>query len=238
MKNLVLALAMCLGMSSLVNAEPAVPKSAIVLKGVITGSTLAPLNEYVANLLSADTVPEYLDMVIASPGGSVTAGFIFLDKLNALRGRGTTVRCYVGEVAASMAYQIFLACDERFALDTSFLLWHRARIFGTDGPITGPMATTLGRQLELLDAHIFRDVVRAMPEAGLGYLRFHFEAETLHTGANVGEAVPNFVTVRPYIPGLMEALNDPKRVQSAPAGFFGFRRNELIYIWNEALKGL
>lgn len=208
----------------------------IVLDGVITGQTIAPLTQYMNSILSGKKKrPLEINMVISSPGGSVTAGFLFLDRMKAVQKKGTVIKCYVAELAASMAFQILLQCDERVALETSFLLWHRARIqlggmFGAPA-MTGPELYALGVQLKDLDNHIYGDVKKAFgrntPDH---YTRFHFERETLHTGSSLAKAVPHFLTVSPAVGGVMEALSNEKLTRSARAGFFDFRNGELIYI--------
>lgn len=220
-------------------ADTDISDKPIVIDGVISGQSMSAINTYLANLLTTGDVPDQhqLDIIISSPGGSVTAGFIFIDRLKALQSRGTNVRCFVADVAASMAFQIYLQCNERYALNTSFLLWHRARIMGSDGPMTGPMMYALGVQLKQMDEHIWADVRSNMSSAPEQYLRFHFEHETLHTGMALSRAVPGFLTTSDSIPGLYEALlNDRVGVRTAQSlGLFGFLRGELIYIWSRAL---
>jgi hypothetical protein len=222
---------------------PSVPsvdskQETIVLEGVITGATIEPLMGYLDNILSGKKkAPANLNMVISSPGGSVTAGFLFLDRMKAVQAKGTVVKCYVADVAASMAFQILLQCDERYSLNTSFLLWHRARVqmgglFGSP-PMTGPELYAIGVQLKDLDDHIYRDVVTAFgPDIPDHYIRFHFEQQTLHTGSNLANAVPEFISAVPSISGLYEALNNAKLIRTQKQGLFDviFRRGELIYI--------
>lgn len=219
--------------------EPAQESKTIVIDGEISGRSMGPIYSYVNGLLAQQSVPENLDIVISSPGGSVTAGFLFLDRLSALKQRGTKVNCYVAEVAASMAFQILTQCDTRTSLETSFLLWHRARVFvgGMFGTaMTGPMAYQLGVQLKDLDDHIYRDVKKAMPSAPDHYLRFHFEAETLHTGANLAAAVPEFLTISDDSAWIMGQLTNPDAVHLAKATLFDTMKfGDLIYIWDRAL---
>lgn len=216
----------------------------LVLEGVITNSTIAPLSRYMDDILTepkattqaADKparLPAEINIVISSPGGSVVAGFLFLDRMKAVQARGTVVNCYVADVAASMAFQILLQCDRRYATSTSFLLWHRARVsLGFGGAMTGPEMASLGRQLKDLDEHIYNDVAASLSEdVPDHYIRFHFEKETLHTGANLGTVAPHFITVEAAIPGVYESLTNEKLVRSAKGGMFDmFAVGELIYI--------
>lgn len=235
MKLLGTLLALVLSLN--VYAQPETPK-VIVLDAAITGASIRPASQYLEQLLAQPVVPSKIQLVINSPGGSVVAGFLFLDRLTALKQRGTAVECYVAEVAASMAFQILLQCDSRYVLDTSFLLWHRARVFigGFGGTaLTGPDAYALGIQLKDLDRHIYRDVRKYM-NAPDHYIRFHFERETLHTGSNLAKSVPSFIQITEDTSWVMARLSDTEALHMAKVGFFdSITFGELIYIWDRVL---
>lgn len=222
--------------SASASAEPVAAKT-VVIDGVISSETMGPVTKYVADLSTAKQAPDDLNIILSSPGGSVTTGFIFIDRLSALKARGTVVKCYVADLAASMAFQILIQCDERHSLETSFLLWHRARVFlgGLFGAaMTGPQLYALGVQLKDLDNHIYRDVRKAMSGTPDHYTSFHFEHETLHTGANLAEAVPSFIQADADAAWLAAEMASDKTVRTAKeSGLFGkFRFGELIYIWS------
>lgn len=213
-KKLLLVLALtvisCTGYS-----VPGVDASkAMVIDGVIARGNIIPLG--VEMLRRVEAGQDEVHLIINSPGGEVTTGFLFLNLMKAAQSKGLKVKCYVPTIAASMAYQILLNCDERFTLNHAFLLWHRARINvgGMMGaPMTGPQLATLGRDLESLDSQIFGDVLKYMgKDVTADVLSYHFEAETLHTGLNLHILAPRFILTASSIPGLMEALLDRETI--------------------------
>lgn len=209
-----------------------VADDAVVIEGVIQGNNLQPVATEL--LRRAAEGVQSTDIVINSPGGSVTTGFMFLSQMDEARARGMKLRCFVPEIAASMAFGILVHCDERHALARSFLLWHRARVsvggFG-GAPMTAPQAAVLARDLDAVDKLIFEETNAAlgMPEEDV---RYHFENETLHVGSNLHRMAPNFITSHARIEGLYEALENQKLVRSKQPNIFGlqFRMGEIIYI--------
>jgi ATP-dependent protease ClpP protease subunit len=159
--------------------------------------------------LSLSNNPGVVDMIIDSPGGRVDAGFQFIILMKQFQRAGGIIRCSVVSMAASMAYHIFLHCNERHALEESLLLWHRARVnvggfMGT--PMTYNEASALAVQLKQLDDHIFLDISRAMSGASDKFLRYHFERETMHVASVLSLSVPGFMIVHESIGNLLESI--------------------------------
>lgn len=122
-----------------------------------------------------------VDIVIDSPGGSVTQGLIFMDVMHEVKRRGAKIRCWVPHLAASMAFQILTQCDERYGMPNSFYLWHRVRTFLFMAVVTGPAARDLSDDLLRADRLIVTDLLRALPISG-DVVFYHLERETLHVG--------------------------------------------------------
>lgn len=201
---------------------------AVAIEGPISGNNLADVSAALAKFSKASTEP--IDIVIDSPGGSVVTGFLFVNNMEAVKAKGITLRCFVNGVAASMAFQVLTHCDERYALSRSFLLWHRVRIYigGFNSiAMTAPLAQSLATDLQAIDDVIMSEVKGALDEEMADEkIRYHFEQETLHIGANLHKMAPNFLTIQPSIPGLMEAFTDKRVARTKEErGFFG-RRNE------------
>lgn len=176
--------------------------------------------------LGSDKSGEPVDIVIDSPGGSVFTGFQFVNAMEEIKGQGTRIRCFVSGIAASMAFQILVHCNERYALSRSFLLWHGVRT-SQRGPITSKSAAALHADLAAIDLIILAELRESL---GLKEeeLLFHFNQETLHIGDNLAALAPKFITTRKYVPGLSEALHSDKVVrnsQSNPLEFF-FNEND------------
>jgi ATP-dependent protease ClpP protease subunit len=208
------------------------PDRAMVIEGPIAGGNLNHLGDL---LLEMDNSAP-IDIVISSPGGSVVAGFIFVSKMKAAQAQGKSIRCFVPDVAASMAFQILVNCDERYVLNRSFLLWHRARVFfgGFNFAIvTAPIAKQLSVQLDILDQTIYDETAAALG-APDEYVRYHFENETLHTGASLQKSAPNFLSAHDSISGLLEALKNDKLPRTAALSPFDmrslYRPGQIVYI--------
>lgn len=207
-------------------------KPTLSISGVIGNGNIIPVGQEMLALSKKGT--KEIQLVINSPGGSVTTGMIFLSFMDAARANGTKVTCFVPGIAASMAYQILLHCDERHTLNGAFLLWHRARVhlgggFMSPGvAMTAPMARQLAFELQDLDDAIFAEVHKYMgKEVSTAELSRHFEAETLHMGINLHKIAPNFITTHSFIKGLLEFSVKAKETADNEVEF---KVNELIYI--------
>jgi ATP-dependent protease ClpP protease subunit len=202
----------------------------VVVAGPIADGNLEPLGAQI--LAWSQSNPKVaIDIIIDSPGGSVITGFQFINVMEAVRARGTRLRCFVPNIAASMAFQLLLHCDERYVLTHSFLLWHGVRVFDVGGPVTAPGAEDLARDLASLDRTILREL-----DATLGLprevVRFHFQKETLHQGQDLAELTPSFVTAYLTVPGLFEAMASAPR-STPPVRLFGdtlFSVGEIVYL--------
>ncbi len=208
--------------------------NAMVIDGVIQGNNLKKIE---AALLAKQEGE--VDLVINSPGGSVSTGFRFVSVMEDAKARGIRINCFVGSMAASMAFQILLHCDEKHVLDRSFLLWHRARIMmgGMGGsPQTAPQLGVLSADLGRIDALIFSEVesnIKGMPHEALVY---HFENETMHVGEMLASESSSF-TSSSSVSGLYEALANtklPRTEEELPFGFsFGGGQAPVVPLRND-----
>lgn len=201
-----------LGMASELLGAPRVnAQRSYLINGVIGQGNLFPIGSELLRRSKVDR-GEPVDLIISSPGGEVTTGFLFVSQMRAAQANGLVIRCFVPTFAASMAFHLLTQCNERYILDNSFLLWHRARIMlgGMFGAaMTGPELGTLAMALLKLDARIYTEVLRAL-QADPSKVKYHFEKETLHTGYDLARFAPKFAESYLHIPGLMESLSDPK----------------------------
>lgn len=226
--------------ASSVAASPViVPEKAMVIDGIIAQGNILPLGKEMLD--RAEQGVDEVQLIINSPGGEVVTGFLFLNLMKSAQQLGLKVTCFVPTIAASMAYQILLNCDERHTLNHSFLLWHRARVnvggmFGA--PMTAPQALTLGRDLQALDNMIFNEVVKYMGrEVSADVLEHHFEAETLHTGYNLHSMAPRFIMSHSAVRGLFEALLGKVRImRNEVLDRKALDKADFIYITNKVQK--
>ena len=229
-----LVIALCLAASTVGYANPPVldVAKAMVIDGPITGGSIAPLKQALLQELASGKVRPELQLIINSPGGSVFAGFQVISVLKAAKEKGMHLTCIVPSLAASMAFQILLQCDERHVLNESLLLWHRARVMGINKPMTGPELAHLGQELEETDNSIMDDLLATI-DMSKEDIAYHFNHETLHLGkALCGTKTSKFCHSYNTIPNLFEVMNSPKVVHSAEENPFMkfFKSGEIIYI--------
>lgn len=193
----------------------------VIIDGVIQQANLT--RTLGATLLgwASDGSGEPVDIIINSPGGEITSGFLFLNLLEQVK-TTVPVRCFVPELAASMAFQILVHCSERHTLNRAFLLWHRVRVqlggmFG-GATVTAPAAAQLAADLGRVDTVIFRELHEALsPDMPDRTISMHFEQQTLHVGMQLAESAPHFITSHAAIPGLYEALSN-KQIPRSSSG--------------------
>lgn len=189
---------------------------AVVIEGVITKGNVLALAPAMLKMFH-DAPEKPIDIIISSPGGEMVTGFMFLNLMDDIRDQGGTIRCFVPTFAASMAFQIFLHCDERYALPHAFLLWHGVRTGVGSTPVTEQSADDLNKDLaksnELILADLRVVLGRYISE---DLLMYHYLHETLHVASQLDDIAPGFMIVKKSIPGVLEAILDPQ-VPHAPS---------------------
>ncbi len=105
-------------------------KRTIKLLGPVDAGIVDQANKLMA-LIDESNKPVYL--FINSPGGSVAAGEVFISAMEIAKKRGVTIHCVSSIYAASMAFNIMVHCNKRYALKSTMLLYHpvRAELSGT-----------------------------------------------------------------------------------------------------------
>lgn len=118
-----------------------------------------------------------VDILVNSPGGSVMHGTIFMDAMKVAQARGVRIRCVTGIIAASMAFDIWAACDERYALPSAKLLFHPIRI-SMEGALIQEVESSFLLMQELEDKLMVRldKVLAPMSEQDI---LTHYHGETL-----------------------------------------------------------
>ena len=189
MKNLLLALLAFISSSTVAIADVTLnPERTIVISGPITGRIVDPVLKTLDKLSSDKSQP--IDIVLSSPGGSLFAGYIIVDRIDALRADGVTVRCVVRSLAASMAFQMLLHCDERYATPHSLLLWHPVRVF-YQGALTADLSKVAYIQMQLSD-NMIRDELYANIPMKKSTIDWHFTNETLHHASQLHKSAKGF----------------------------------------------
>lgn len=201
------------------------PSRTIVINGPITGSIVGPVSNAFDKLAKDKSEP--IDLVIASPGGSVVAGYLLIDKMEALKNSGVKFRCTVRQVAASMAFQMLLHCDERNTTPFAFLLWHPVRIF-FQGALTADAAKIAAAQLRDTDEIIRADLYANLPMKKSS-IDWHFTNETLHHAKSMVTSCPGFFN---YVGiGIGNLYNDDDvLLNTAELGGFSLQAGGMVYI--------
>lgn len=180
---------------------------------VVRAPSILDYANRVFELAAESSDPIYV--VINSPGGSVFAGLQFISALDQVRSQGVEVRCVVPGMAASMAFQILIHCDKRYALRYSLLLWHPVRVAGFM-VITPDTALALYTDMAAIEALMVPELITAlgMPESEFYY---HYRQETMWTAASLALAAPKFLEIVDNVQGISLPW-DPSRMRGESEG--------------------
>jgi ATP-dependent protease ClpP protease subunit len=233
---LLLSIALMLPGLALAKAEvPTVnPKRTVVIAGVIGGGNILPLGEHLLKL--AEQSKEPVDIIISSPGGEVQTGLMFLEYVKAVKARDVKVRCYVAGIAASLAFTIYTQCDERYALESSLLMFHGARIMLGLLPVTQQVAESLAFSLAKLNDKLLKQIHKSFKGSLTTEEVYEaFLAERIWESSDLESATKGrFMKVHGFIPGLLETIGLKDIPVNGPMG--QFKPGQLIHITNKKGK--
>ena len=162
----------------------------VYLKGVVSGNAFAAA-ERIERLSRTSDKP--IDIIINSPGGYVTPGLQLVSAMNVAQKRGVTIRCFVPMLAASMAFQVFAECDERYTLKYARLLWHPART-GFRGGVKWDQLLYAGKRLKTVEKILVQRLLEIM-EIDRKFFFYHFKYETLWNAMILKKHTPDFFTI-------------------------------------------
>lgn len=165
------------------------PARTVSVVGEIGGEALETADKIVA--LSKDT-SKPIQLFINSPGGSVPAGMQIMAAMDLAKVRGATIQCFVSALAASMAFHILGACDERYGLRTSLFLWHPASVVGIADGLNYKQANSIAVQLKMLEDALNPRLIKALHISEEQFY-FYNDMEALHPGAILTQISPKFV---------------------------------------------
>lgn len=133
-------------------------KRSIQLTGIIDETTLTKANQLLA---LAETSKQPIDVLISSPGGIISYGLYFIQAMKVAQDKGIEIRCFVPQLAASMAFTIFTQCDTKVALPFAQLLFHAPRISG-NFMLTPPVAVRLAQGLLGIEGVLLKLILPVM----------------------------------------------------------------------------
>ena len=111
-----------------------------------------------------DNVGSDIYLVLNSPGGSISAGQLLYDTLNALPCKFHTIPIF----AASMGYQTVQNLGRRYILPSGTLMSHRASIGGLSGELGGELDSILN----LLRANVYDMEIIASNRVGISLSKY------------------------------------------------------------------
>lgn len=123
----------------------------------VTDESVAKAQIEIAKLSKALPDSGTIYLVIDSPGGSVSAGNLFIDFARSLPQTIKPICIF----CASMGYHMFQSFNERIVLSSSTLMSHRASLGGIGGQVPGELESRLAwikRALNIMDASVAKRV--------------------------------------------------------------------------------
>lgn len=205
------------------------PARMVYVNLAIEQSALEPVRKAFSRFITTSNKP--ITIVINSPGGEVISGNGFINDMHLARANGIEINCYVLDMAASMAFQILTQCSNRYALRSSYLLWHGVRV-GMRGIVTAKSASDLAADLQRMDDYVIEQLNDALHLSPRD-IRSHFDRETLWYGYQLAEADPAFISVSNAFPELMRVLPKAQAMEDNPFSFIFGGSNKLVYIWSK-----
>lgn len=178
------------------------PDRLISFVGVIRSDVL-PLASQIEKFSQQSTKPIYL--LINSPGGSVIAGLQVLSAMKVAKERGVVFKCFTPVMAASMAFQILVNCNERYSLNNSLLLWHPMRA-SLQGSFTSEELLYEGGRLKALEKPLVLDLIRVLKISPNQFF-YHYRHETMWTGDQINELSPGFLQIVDDFTGIKGAFD-------------------------------
>ncbi len=132
-------------------------KNTLSFREVVTSKSISKLQRKLFNMSYRLPRNATIYLVLDSPGGSLSAGNVFIDTAKAIPQKVKTISLF----SASMAYHIVQNLDERIVTPSGTLMSHRASLGGMGGEIgsdgKGEYLTRTNwilRQLKIMDSKV------------------------------------------------------------------------------------
>lgn len=211
-------------------------KNTMTIEGPIGAEIISKANKLIS-FSTNPKGPKVIDIVINSPGGSVFAGWQFITAMQIVKSRGYKIRCTVTSMAASMAFQIFSQCSERYAYKFSLLLWHPPAA-DLRGRPTPQRAANLARALLQVEKELVAQL-RTNFKLRDKTFKYHYLRETMHTAQAVKLMSNRFLKLVIDIKGMNGLSNlshTQVKINSAKLGRFIYMNDEALRLW-QAMNG-
>jgi ATP-dependent protease ClpP protease subunit len=162
------------------------------------GRNVIPLANQIDAMAKIGSDP--IDLVINSPGGSVVSGLVFLSAMKVAQSRGVKFRCVTTLMSASMAFFFLANCDERYAFENAYLLWHPISMTYGDGQRSDTLIHD-GKWMDGIEALMIREILPAL-DIPFGLYMYHRNHETLWTAKLLEQTAPKFLVLVDDVIGL------------------------------------
>lgn len=114
-------------------------KNTVTFTGPVNDMSVANAQVKLGQISKNLNKNEIIYLVIDSPGGSVSAGNLFIDYANSLPQKIKPICIF----CASMGYHMFQSFNERLVFSSSTLMSHRASLGGMGGQVPGELESRL-----------------------------------------------------------------------------------------------
>jgi len=138
LKTFTLAAGLTLSASAFANPIILTEKNTVVLRQRVSSRSIAKLQSDVFNKCFKSE-SKHLYLVLNTPGGSVSAGRLFLDTVKSIPCKIDTLTIF----SASMGYHFVQGLNKRYILPSGTLMSHRASISGLSGQLPGELITRI-----------------------------------------------------------------------------------------------
>lgn len=119
----------------------------VLFSGVVDDKSVAEAQIKLGKISKQLGNNETIYLVLDTPGGSITAGNLFIDFAKSLPQKIKPICIF----CASMGYHMFQSFDERLVYSGSTLMSHRARLGGLSGQVPGELNSRLFAIMTELD---------------------------------------------------------------------------------------
>jgi len=171
----------------------AISKSNTVMIRGSMGENILQTQQQMQFMIANNPDLKLINIYIDSPGGGYTQETqSMIAYMEYLKLNGTTLRCVVGNIAASLATVILSHCNERYAFAHSVIMFHGARFRGQDG-LNAVEAERLAAELHRLDASVWAFMKDIIDDED--YWDENFAAERLIPAPELAVKNPRILTI-------------------------------------------
>jgi ATP-dependent protease ClpP protease subunit len=171
------------------------------LGGMVTGAASA-ITKDIQELVISGSGPVIL--LLNSGGGEVTPGLAVITAIKGAQASGTPIWCVAGKQAQSMAFNIWTACERRFAFDGSTLMFHPpGYTIETGSRLTLDTVEKIGPALKRVTDLLDKQLFSSFQTVGTGreWYDKHLLAETKWSGTTLHKE-PNMVKYFDLVQGV------------------------------------